>query len=190
MRRFTADRNAETIDEIWLVEHPAVYTLGRRGSGCDLSQLPPDAEVIQSDRGGLVTWHGPGQLVLYWLADSRRLGLSVRDLVQSLEQAVIGLLEEQGIAVQARRDAPGVYLADGAKLASVGLRLRKGCSMHGLALNVANDLTPFSLIAPCGLTGLRVSSLRELGINLGVGTVAKRLTELLADGIYSELRWE
>jgi lipoyl(octanoyl) transferase len=160
MQAFTAERTAATRDEIWLVEHPAVYTLGMRG---DRSHVlaPGDIPVVAIDRGGQVTYHGPGQLVAYVMLDLQRLELTPRKLVQALESAVIDTVAEYGIEASARRDAPGVYVA-GAKLAAVGLRVKRHCSYHGLAVNVAMDLTPFGGINPCGYEGLEVTDLRTL----------------------------
>ncbi len=162
MQRFTDERNASTPDELWLLEHPPVFTLGM---AADHSHVlaPGDIPVVQTDRGGQVTYHGPGQLVAYPLLDIRRLGVQVRTLVMQLEQAVIDLVAAHGITAVGRRDAPGVYV-DGRKLASLGLRVRRGASYHGLALNVDMDLAPFSRINPCGMAGLDVTSLARLGV--------------------------
>lgn len=161
MQALTAERTPETRDEIWLVEHPPVYTLGLRA---DRSHLlaPGDVPVVQIDRGGQVTYHGPGQLVAYVLLDLPRLGFHARSLVQALESAVIDTVAGFGIAAVARRDAPGVYV-DGAKLAAIGLRVKRHCSYHGLAVNVAMDLAPFAGINPCGYEGLAVTQTSELG---------------------------
>jgi lipoyl(octanoyl) transferase len=161
MQRFTAERTEAMPDEIWLLEHPPVFTLGVNASRAHLI-APGDIPVIQVDRGGQVTYHGPGQLVVYPLVDLKRAGLSIRGFVSALEQAVIALAAGFGIAAQARREAPGVYVA-GAKLASVGVRVRRGCSYHGLALNVALDLAPFRRIDPCGYPGLEMTRLADLG---------------------------
>ena len=161
MQRFTDARAADTDDEIWLLEHPPVFTLGMAGRREHLLD-PGDIPVIQVDRGGQVTYHGPGQLVVYLLMDLRRAGWGVRDVVSALERAVIDYAATLGIAAQCRREAPGVYVA-GRKLASVGLRIRRGASYHGLALNVAMDLSPFGRINPCGYAGLEMTQLAELG---------------------------
>jgi lipoyl(octanoyl) transferase len=163
MREFTDTRGEDTPDELWLLEHPSVYTLGLNG---DLRHLVQATEipVIQVDRGGQITWHGPGQLVAYPLLDLRRKNLGIRALVTALENAVIGLLKQYGIASEARRDAPGVYV-EGRKIASVGLRVRRGCSYHGLSLNVNPDLAAFAAINPCGYAGLEVTSLKQLGVD-------------------------
>ena len=159
MQAFTAERTAATRDEIWFVEHPPVYTLGMRADRAHLL-APGDIPVVQIDRGGQVTYHGPGQLVAYVLLNLERRALTPRKLVQALESAVIDTVAEYGVAATARRDAPGVYVA-GAKLAAVGLRVKRHCSYHGLAVNVAMDLTPFAGINPCGYEGLAVTDLRD-----------------------------
>jgi lipoyl(octanoyl) transferase len=164
MQRFTDERGGDTPDELWALEHPPVFTLGMNGRPEHLL-APGDIPVIGIDRGGQVTYHGPGQLVVYPLVDLRRSGLGVRELVMALEGALIAMLDEHRITALARRDAPGVYV-DGRKLASVGLRIRRGCSYHGLALNVAMDLEPFGRINPCGYAGLEVVDLASLGVTL------------------------
>jgi lipoyl(octanoyl) transferase len=160
MQAFTAERTAATPDEIWFVEHPPVYTLGMRA---DRSHLlaPGDIPVVQIDRGGQVTYHGPGQLVAYVLLNLEQRALTPRKLVQALENAVIDTVASYGVAANARRDAPGVYVA-GAKIAAVGLRVKRHCSYHGLAVNVAMDLAPFAGINPCGYANLPVTDLRTL----------------------------
>jgi lipoyl(octanoyl) transferase len=160
MQAFTAQRTADTRDEIWFVEHPPVYTLGMRA---DRSHLlaPGDIPVVQIDRGGQVTYHGPGQLVVYVLLNLQRRAWTPRKLVQALENAVVDAVAGYGIEANARRDAPGVYVA-GAKLAAVGLRVKRHCSYHGLAVNVAMDLAPFRGINPCGYRDLPVTDLRTL----------------------------
>ncbi len=177
MRAFTETRDADTLDELWLVEHPPVFTQGLAGKAKHLL-APGDIPVIQVDRGGQVTYHGPGQVVVYCLLDVRRLGLSVRGLVTALEQAVIDLLAAYGIIAQARPDAPGVYV-NGAKVASLGLRIRQGRSYHGLSLNVDMDLEPFTRINPCGYPGLQVTQLRDLGVLLTPDAVAEELLPVL-----------
>lgn len=162
MKAFTSSRDQTTPDELWLVEHPPVFTQGLSGKPEHLL-APGDIPVIQVDRGGQVTYHGPGQTVIYFLIDIQRARLGIRRLVTLLEQAVIDLLADYGIAGHARPDAPGVYV-DGHKIASLGLRVRRGCSYHGLALNVAMDLEPFERINPCGYAGLRMTQLRDLGV--------------------------
>lgn len=171
MQSFTDERGPSTPDELWLLEHPPIYTQGQAGRPehvLDPSGIP----VIQIDRGGQVTYHAPGQLVAYLLLDLRRAGLGVKSLVRLLEQSVIDLLAGYGIEVVARPEAPGVYVGD-AKIAAVGLRVRRGCSFHGLALNVEMDLEPFSRINPCGYPGMAVTQVRDL-----VGAVEMRSVEL------------
>jgi lipoyl(octanoyl) transferase len=159
MQRFTDDRESSTPDEIWFVEHPPVFTLGLNASREHLLR-PGDIPVVQIDRGGQVTYHGPGQLVVYPLIDLRRHPLGVRELVVALENAIIAYVAELGVAAKGSRAAPGVYV-DGAKLASVGLRIRRGASYHGLALNVSLDLQPFERINVCGHPGLIVTRLAD-----------------------------
>jgi lipoyl(octanoyl) transferase len=166
MQAFTDERDASTRDEIWFVQHPPVFTLGLNAAREHLL-APGDIPVVQIDRGGQVTFHGPGQLVVYPLIDLRRRPLGVRQLVVALENAVIDTVAELGIVAAGRRDAPGVYV-DGAKLASIGLRIRRGSSYHGLALNVSVDLEPFQRINVCGFRGLAVTRLLDL---CGVGDV-------------------
>jgi lipoyl(octanoyl) transferase len=168
MQRFTEERGAVTPDEIWFLEHPPVFTLGANASRAHLI-APGDIPVVQIDRGGQVTYHGPGQLVVYPLIDLQRLGLGIRDFVGALERAMIELASGYGIDAQCRRGAPGVYV-DGAKLASIGVRVRRQGSYHGLALNVALDLEPFARINPCGYQGLTMTQLAALG---GPRTVAE-----------------
>ena len=173
MQRYTDERGPDTPDEIWLLEHPPVFTLGL---AADPSHVlaPGDIPVVQIDRGGQVTYHGPGQLVAYPLVDVKRLGISVRGLVTALERAVIDYVAGFGITAIGRRDAPGVYV-DGRKLAALGLRIRRHASYHGLALNVDMDLTPFSRINPCGMAGLEVTQLKDLGGPADVKAVADAL---------------
>lgn len=159
MQHFTQNRDADTADEIWLLEHPSVFTQGQAGKA-EHVLAAGDIPVVQVDRGGQVTYHGPGQLVAYVLVDVRRAGQGVRDLVTSIENSLIDLLAQYDIAAQAKPDAPGVYVGD-KKIASLGLRIRRGCSFHGLALNVDMDLQPFQRINPCGYAGLHMTQLRE-----------------------------
>jgi lipoyl(octanoyl) transferase len=174
MQRFTDERGAGTDDELWFLEHPAVYTLGMAGQRAHL--LAPGAiPIVQTDRGGQVTYHGPGQLVVYPLIDLRRAGLTVRGLVSALERAVIDYVGTLGIRAQPRCEAPGVYV-EGRKLASIGIRIRRGASYHGIALNVAMDLEPFTRINPCGYAGLVMTQLADLGVPLDVSAAADGLT--------------
>jgi lipoyl(octanoyl) transferase len=161
MQRFTAERTASTPDEIWFLEHRPVFTLGANASRAHLL-APGEIPVVQIDRGGQVTYHGPGQLVVYPLIDLQRLRLGVRDFVGALERAVIALAAAYGITARCQRGAPGVYVGE-AKLASVGVRVRRPGAYHGLALNVAMDITPFARINPCGYAGLRMTQLSSLG---------------------------
>lgn len=162
MQRFTDTRDTGTGDEIWFTEHPPVFTMGLNASSEHLL-APGDIPVVQIDRGGQVTYHGPGQLMIYPLIDIRRAGIGVRTLVTALEQSVVDYVAEYGIGAASRPDAPGVYV-DGTKLASVGLRIRRGASFHGMALNVDVDLEPFSRINPCGFSRLQMTDLRRLGL--------------------------
>jgi lipoyl(octanoyl) transferase len=174
MQKFTDERQDGTADEIWFVEHPPVFTLGLNASREHLL-APGDIPVVQIDRGGQVTYHGPGQLMIYPLLNLRRLKLGVRDLVVALETAVIAYSAERGISAQGSRQAPGVYV-DGAKLASVGLRIRRGACYHGMALNVSLDPQPFERINVCGYKDLRVTRLADHGVTAGVDRVALDLT--------------
>ncbi len=160
-RAFTDARGPETPDELWFLEHDPVFTQGQAGKAEHLLQ-PGAIPVVQSDRGGQVTYHGPGQIVVYLLVDLRRLGYSIRSLVTRIEQSLVDTLAVYGIAANADPQAPGVYV-NGAKIASLGLRVRKGCSYHGLSLNVDMDLEPFSRINPCGYQGLRMTQVAALG---------------------------
>jgi lipoyl(octanoyl) transferase len=174
MQRFTAERGASTQDEIWFVEHPAVFTLGLSGNRAHLLD-PGDIPVVQIDRGGQVTFHGPGQLVCYVLIELKRRGLNVRSLVQALESAVIDTARDCAVEAYARREAPGVYVA-GRKLAAVGLRVRRGCSYHGIAVNVSMDLAPFARINPCGYPGLEVTQFADLCAIDSVGRCRTEIT--------------
>ncbi len=166
MRDFTARRNSSTCDELWLVQHPPVFTLGTNGKEhhiLNAGYIP----VVRTDRGGQVTYHGPGQLIAYLLIDLKRRHWGVRQLVTAMEQSIIDLLAEYQIKGETRRDAPGVYVAE-AKIAALGLRVRHGCSYHGLSLNVEMDLTPFQRINPCGYEQMEVTSLHDIGMNVSV----------------------
>ena len=182
MQNFTAARDAATPDEIWLLQHPPVYTLGLAGKLEHLLRGDTGIPVIKIDRGGQITYHGPGQLIAYVLLDLKRRNLGVRTLVCKLEAAVINLLAEYGISARYRSDAPGVYITrDGsdAKIAALGLRVRNGCCYHGLALNIDMDLTPFQAINPCGYAGLAVTQLRDLGVRDSIDSVRAKLTQHL-----------
>ncbi len=181
MRRFTNDRGPETADEIWLTEHPPVFTQGLNGRAEHLL-APGDIPVVQIDRGGQVTFHGPGQLVLYCLLDLQRLGIGVKGLVGTIEKSVIELLAEYAIDAKTMAGAPGVYV-DGAKIAALGLRVRKGCCYHGLSLNIDMDLEPFARINPCGYRGLEVTQLVDLGVATDVARTGDRLAQLLTGNL-------
>ena len=177
MRSFTEQRNESTPDEVWIVEHPAVFTLGLNGKPehiIDAHEIP----VIQCDRGGQVTFHGPGQLVAYVLMDLQRRHWGVKKLVNRIEQVVIDVLENFAIEAERKENAPGVYV-DNAKIAALGLRVRRGCSYHGLSLNVDMDLTPFSYINPCGYEGLASVQMKQLNPAANIRDVKKHLLDHL-----------
>lgn len=176
MQELTETRGPDTPDELWFAEHPPVFTLGLAARREHLL-TPGDIPVVQVDRGGQVTYHGPGQLMVYPLLDLRRAGIGVRALVTALERSVVDLLAASGIEGALRREAPGVYVA-GRKLASVGLRVRRGASFHGMALNVDLDLEPFTRINPCGYAGLEMTDLARLGVRDTLPGVAERLEPL------------
>lgn len=178
MQALTSSRGPDTPDEFWLLEHAPVFTLGLNAARSHLLD-PGSTPVVQTDRGGQVTWHGPGQLVAYVLVDLKRANLGIRELVMRLEDAVIALVARERIVATARREAPGVYV-NGAKLASLGLRVRRGCSYHGLALNVTPDLAEFRRINPCGYPDLQVTSLAALGVPAELPAVSSALAECLA----------
>jgi lipoyl(octanoyl) transferase len=163
MKLFTDQRAADTQDQLWLVQHPSVFTQGQAGKPEHLL-TPGNIPVIQTDRGGQVTYHGIGQLVAYPLLDLRRLNIGVRDLVTALEQVIVATLAHYDVEAYAKAGAPGVYVRD-RKIASLGLRVRRGCSFHGLSLNIAMDLTPFTCINPCGFEGLEMTQLQDLVLN-------------------------
>ena len=188
MQDFTQQRTAETPDEVWLVEHSPVFTLGRNGK-MEHVLAAGDIPVIPIDRGGQVTYHGPGQLVAYLLLNIRRKDVAVRDLVMRIEQAVIDLLAHYGIQAAGDRDAPGVYVA-GKKISALGLRITRGCTYHGLSLNVAMDTEPFQRINPCGYAGLQVTQCCELGIEQTPFELAGELCECLAQQLgYAAVEW-
>ena len=178
MQKLTSERHAGTPDEIWLLQHPPVYTLGIAGRSEHLPRIDNGIPVVRTDRGGQITYHGPGQLVAYLLLDMRRLHLNVRALVRRMEQAVIALLAEHGVTAHGREEAPGVYVG-AAKVAALGLRIRNGCCYHGIALNVDMDLAPFRAIDPCGYPGLDVTQIRDLGIPATVERIGPRLAQSL-----------
>lgn len=177
MQEFSATRTAETPDELWIVEHPPVYTLGQAGKP---EHILRDLGIptVKIDRGGQVTYHGPGQVVIYLLLDLSRLKIKVRELVTAIEQAVIDLLAAHGVSAERRDGAPGVYVGP-AKVAALGLRIRNGCSYHGVSLNVDMDLSPFAAINPCGYPGLQVIQTKDLGIPLTVHEAGEQLSQQL-----------
>lgn len=177
MQAFTAQRTHDAPDELWLTEHPPVYTLGLNRKDVRMPWRD-DIPLVRTDRGGKITYHGPGQIVIYLLLDLKRQGLAVRQLVDRMEGAIISLLADYGVQAEGRPDAPGVYV-NGSKVASLGLRLKNGCCYHGLSLNVNMDLSPFNAIDPCGYRGLQVTQTRDLGITDDYATLANRLIALL-----------
>jgi lipoyl(octanoyl) transferase len=177
MQDFTAARTDQTPDEIWIVEHPPVYTLGQAGKPEHILQ-DVGIPIVQIDRGGQVTYHGPGQVVIYLLLDLPRLKIKVRELVTAIEQAVIDLLAGYGVTAERRDGAPGVYVGD-AKIAALGLRIRNGCSYHGVSLNVDMDLSPFAAINPCGYAGLKVIQTKDLNLPLTAHEAGEQLSQHL-----------
>jgi len=185
MRRYTDSRDAGTPDALWLCEHPPVFTLGQAGRSehvHDAGGIP----LVPTDRGGQVTYHGPGQLVVYTLVDLRRRGYGIRQMVMRLERAVIRLLRDHGIEAAARRDAPGVYVGE-AKIAALGLRVRRGCSYHGLALNAELDLAPFARIDPCGYRGMAVTRTLDHGVDVPLAALAEQLLTHTATSLSDRL---
>ncbi|MGE5094900.1 MAG: lipoyl(octanoyl) transferase LipB [Betaproteobacteria bacterium] len=178
MQAFTSRRDESTADQLWLVEHPPVFTLGLAGRREHLL-APGDIPVVPTDRGGQVTYHGPGQAVVYLLLDLRRRRLGVRELVSRIEQGAIDLLARHGVEGVRRAGMPGVYVGE-AKIAAIGLRVARGCSYHGVALNVDMDLEPFTRIDPCGYPGLAATQLADLGVRDSIGAVQQGLAEALA----------
>jgi lipoyl(octanoyl) transferase len=185
MREVTLARVPNEPDQLWLLQHPAVYTLGLAARTAHSPRSASGIPVVKSDRGGQITYHGPGQLIVYTLIDLRRLGIGVRQLVRRLEQSVIDLLGQYDIPARGDEGAPGVYVDD-AKIAALGLRIRKGCSYHGLSLNVDMDLAPFDDIDPCGYPGLRVSQLRDLGIKEDINSLGEQLLASLQAKLWGQ----
>lgn len=181
MKAFTSGRDRSVADELWCVQHPPVYTQGQAGKAEHIL-MPGDIPVVQADRGGQVTYHGPGQLVVYLMIDLPRAGLGVRQLVDIIEQSLVTLLAEQGITAAPRPDAPGVYV-NGAKIASLGLRVRRGCSFHGLALNVDMDMEPFTRINPCGFSGMPMCQVSDFTASASLEPLAPRLAGILATAL-------
>ena len=176
---FTERRDGTTDDEIWLLQHPPVFTQGQAGKKEHLLK-PGTIPVIKTERGGQITYHGPGQLICYVLLNLRRLDLTIKNLVRLIEQSVIDLLNQFGITSERRDNAPGIYV-DKAKISALGLRVRKGCTFHGLALNVNMDLEPFSRINPCGFPGMAVTQMSDLGIDPGIRETGNELIKILCD---------
>ena len=188
MKQFTAARNTDTCDEIWLLQHPPVYTQGLAGKPEHLlrtSTIP----VVKIDRGGQITYHGPGQVIAYLLLDLRRWKINVRELVRLMEQAVIDLLAKYEIAAHGRDDAPGVYVND-AKIGALGLKIRNGCCYHGLSLNVDMDVTPFLYINPCGYQGLRVTRMKDFSIDAPASVIEQELAQNLSALLLQHLKRE
>ena len=178
MRRFTETRQSDSLDEVWLLEHKPVFTQGIRESAEDLIDNG-DIPVVKTDRGGLITYHGPGQLLIYLMLDLRRLGAGLKYLVNILEQSTIDVLGEYGIQAARKENAPGVYV-DGSKIASLGLRVQRGCTYHGLSLNVDMDLSPFDRIVPCGLTGIKMTDMKSLGVAAEIDAIGRRFVQVLS----------
>jgi lipoyl(octanoyl) transferase len=177
MQRFTHERTTDTNDELWIVEHPSIYTLGLNGKREHLLTIG-NIPVINSDRGGQVTYHGPGQIIIYVLLDIKRLNLGIRQLVNILEQSMISVLAQYDIFGLSRIDAPGVYVND-QKIGSIGLRIKKNCSYHGLSLNNDMDLRPFDHINTCGYSGLKVTQLSDLGVTVSSKELADSVTQAI-----------
>jgi lipoyl(octanoyl) transferase len=184
MRDFTQQRDSDTPDEIWILEHPPVFTLGLAGDAGNLHSPSNDIPLVQVDRGGEITYHGPGQIVVYLMLDLRRLGIFVKELVSRIEQALIDTLADFAIQAERHAGAPGIYIAQessmqieyrGAKIAALGLKVSKGCSYHGLALNVSTDLAAFARIHPCGYEGLRTIDMQTLGIKDNIDIISRTL---------------
>jgi lipoyl(octanoyl) transferase len=184
MRDFTQQRDSDTPDEIWILEHPPVFTLGLAGDAGNLHSPSNDIPLVQVDRGGEITYHGPGQIVVYLMLDLRRLGIFVKELVSRIEQALIDTLADFAIQAERHAGAPGIYIAQessiqveyrGAKIAALGLKVSKGCSYHGLALNVSTDLAAFARIHPCGYEGLRTVDMQTLGIKDNIDIISQTL---------------
>ena len=184
MRAFTKERNSDTPDEIWVLEHPPVFTLGLAGDAGNLHSPTNQIPMVQVDRGGEITYHGPGQIVVYLLLDLKRLGIFVKELVSRIEQALIDTLADFGIRAERKPGAPGIYISEqsgipaewiGAKVAALGLKVSKSCSYHGFALNVATDLDAFGRIHPCGYEGLKTVDMQTLGIKDNIGSISQKL---------------
>jgi lipoyl(octanoyl) transferase len=177
MRKFTAERQVDTEDQLWLLEHPQVFTLGQNGNDEHVFNTQ-GIPVINTDRGGQVTYHGPGQLIVYTLVDLKRAKIGVRDMVSHIENSIIDVLDGLGIDAESRKDAPGVYVS-GKKIAALGLRVKRGACYHGLSLNVDMDLAPFSYINPCGYQGMQVIDIKSLGVQLTMSNAKKLVVSAL-----------
>ena len=189
MQAYTAERDENSADELWCLQHPPVYTQGQAGKAEHLL-APGDIPVVQVDRGGQVTYHGPGQLVIYLLIDLSRSSLSIRALVSHIEQSIVNTLAPHGIVAAPRADAPGVYV-DGAKIASLGLRVRRGCSFHGLALNVAMDMEPFARINPCGYAGMAMCQVQDFVPDIVLQKIEQELAaQLVAVLGHGSVSWQ
>jgi lipoyl(octanoyl) transferase len=188
MQQFTATRTADTPDELWLTEHSPVYTLGLNRKNVNLP-LRNDIPLVLTDRGGKITYHGPGQVILYVLLDLTRYGLNIRSLVNKLEDSIIALLAQHQITALAKADAPGVYV-NGAKIASLGLRIKNNCCYHGLSLNVNMDLSPFSAIDPCGYRGLEVTQTQDLAIATDLNTLGEALINHLTANLGYQIAYD
>ena len=194
MQAFTKERNSDTPDEIWVLEHPPVFTLGLAGNAGNLHSPSNYIPLVQVDRGGEITYHGPGQIVVYLLLDLKRLGIFVKELVSRIEQALIDTLADFGIQAERQQGAPGIYISEqagvpaqwiGAKVAALGLKVSKSCSYHGLALNVATDLEAFARIHPCGYEGLKTVDMQTLGIKDNIDIISQRLLKHLQKQLMS-----
>lgn len=186
MRNFTATRTADTLDELWLTEHPAVYTMGLNRKNVRLP-IRDDVPLVNTDRGGKITYHGPGQLIIYALLDLKRNNLNIRKLVSLLENSVIELLDGFGKPAVAKSDAPGVYIEE-AKIAALGLRIKNNYCYHGLSLNINMDLSPFEAIDPCGYAGLKVTQTKDLGINASLEMISELLLNILKKNLVNGLK--
>ena len=186
MQQFTAQRTADTPDEIWVLQHLPTFTQGQAGKPEHLLNAH-NIPVIKIDRGGQITYHGPGQVVVYLMLDLRRWKINVRELVRLMEQAVINVLDEFNITAQGRVDAPGVYVND-AKIAALGLKIRNGCCYHGLSLNVDMDTVPFTYINPCGYQGLRVTQIKDFGVDVSIEEIEQRVAQQLSSLLQSHLK--
>ena len=186
MQQFTAQRTADTSDEVWILQHPSTFTQGQAGKPEHLLNAH-NIPVIKIDRGGQITYHGPGQVIAYLLLDLRRWKINVRELVRLMEQSVINTLAEYNLTALGRIDAPGVYVND-AKIAALGLKIRNGCCYHGLSLNVNMDLTPFAYINPCGYQGLRITQIIDFGINVSIKDIEQRVAQQLSSLLQQHIK--